>query len=209
MARKKKFIYFDAFNDQFNVALQEADLLVEILDNYVSAESIADILDNAHEIECAGDSIKHKTYEAIAVDFFTPFDREDILDITSSLDDITDELESAVRMLYMLDVHVVHPSCKKLAEYTIECLKALRAASKELPDFKRSKKFRHAMEKDNDFEERADNVYLESMRGLFADESDDPIHVIKWSRIFDKLEDCCDACGHVCDVMGSVVLKNS
>lgn len=209
MARKKKHNYFDSFGSQVDIALREAELLEQVIDEYEGSESFMDILEKAHALENDGDTIKRKTFESIALDFFTPFDREDVIDIASSLDDIVDSLESVIRQLYILDVHVVHPSCKKLVESIIDSLKALRVAQKEFSDFKRSKKFRHAVERVNEYEEQADKIYLESVRNLFAEESDDPVHVIKWSRLFDKLEDCCDACEHVCDVMESVVLKNS
>ena len=209
MARKKKYNYFSAFEEQVKIALQEAKLLSRIIDNYETSESLEEILDEAHEIEHAGDNANHQTYEAIAVDFITPFDREDIIDISSSLDDIVDKLESTIRLFYMMDVHVVHPNCKGQLDCIIGSLEALQVAQSQFSDFKKNKKFRNAVREVNDLEERADDVYMEAMRSLFANESDDPIHVIKWARIFDKLEDCCDACEHVCDVMESVILKIS
>ena len=209
MARKKKYNYFSAFKEQADIALQEAKLLSRMIEDYENAESLTEILAEAHELEHAGDKLNHQTYEAIAIDFITPFDREDIIDISSSLDDIVDQLESTMRLFYMLDVHVVHPSCKGLLDCIIGSLEALQSAQNQFADFKKNKKFRNAAREVNDFEEHADDVYMETMRSLFSEESDDPIHVIKWARIFDKLEDCCDACEHVCDVMESVILKVS
>ncbi len=211
MARKKKYNYFSAFEEQTTIALQEADLLHQVLSEYDKAETLAssDILDRAHEIENEGDKVNHRTYKALATDFITPFDREDIIDISSSLDNIIDQLESTLRLVYMMDVHVVHDSAHALVDCIINSLKALLVLEKEFPNFKKSGKFKHAVEDVNSYEEQADDVYMHSMRHLFANESDDPIHVIKWSRIFDKLEDCCDACEHVCDVMETVILKNS
>lgn len=209
MAHKKKYDYFAAFNDQTKIALKEAKMLASVIDGYDNAESLGDVLEKAHEIENEGDEANHKTFAAIAVDFITPFDREEILDISNSLDDIIDQLESTIRLFYMMDVHTVHPGCEDLLECIIDSLEALDIAQEEFADFKKSKKFREAVRKVNNLEEHADDVYMETMRSLFFEESEDPIHVMKWSRIFDKLEDCCDACEHVCDVMESVLLKNS
>lgn len=209
MARKKKYDYFEAFKDQVDIALKEAHLLAKVFEDYEGADSLHDVLERAHEIENAGDKINHCTFEAITTDFITPFDRDDIIDISSSLDDIVDKLESTIRLFYMMDVHAVHPRCKDLAECVIKSLEALSISQDDFSDFKKSKKFKSSIEDVNSYEEHADNVYMGAMRQLFAEESDDPIHVIKWSRVFDKLENCCDACEHVADVMESVVLKNS
>ncbi len=209
MARKKKYNYFSAFEEQVTLALKEANLLAQVIVDYKSIDSYSDIIKEAHEYETAGDKVNRGTFEAIAVDFITPFDREDIIDISRSLDDIIDKLESAIRQFYILDVDVVHPSCKALLDCIIGSLETLLSAQNQFSDFKRNKKFRNALRDVNDYEERADDVYMECMHNLFLEESDDPIHVIRWMRIFDKLEECCDACEHVGDVMDSVVLKIS
>lgn len=208
--KKKKYDYFEAFQEQTRIALREADLLERVITNYDESVTLAgDILDKAHEIENEGDKVNHKTFKALATDFITPFDREDIIDISASLDDIIDQLEATMCMAYMMDVHVVHEKAHPLVDCIINSLQALLVLEKELPDFKKSSKFQHAVEEVNNYEEQADDVYLKAMRHLFAEESDDPIHVIKWSRIFDQLEDCCDACEHVSDVIETVVLKSS
>lgn len=211
MARKKKYDYFEAFEDQTKIALKEADLLHHVITDYDGSQTLADsdILEQAHEIENEGDKVNHKTFKALATDFITPFDREDIIDISASLDDIIDQLEATLNLAYMMDVHVVHEKAPELVDCIIKSLKALLVLEKELSDFKKSSKFQRAVEEVNNYEEQADAVYMEAMRHLFTEESDDPIHVIKWSRIFDQLEDCCDACEHVSDVIETVVLKNS
>ena len=60
----------------------------------------------------------------------------------------------------------------------------------------------------NAYEEDADRLYIKVNRSLFGKESDDPMRVVTWSRIFDRMEKCCDACEHIADTMGGILLKN-
>jgi uncharacterized protein Yka (UPF0111/DUF47 family) len=90
MTRKQKYDYFKAFENQTDIALAEADLLIKTIQDFTTAEAVRDIMPDAHELEHKGDEINHATYTAIAVDFITPIDRDDILGISKSLVDIID-----------------------------------------------------------------------------------------------------------------------
>lgn len=209
MARKKKYDYFAAFEEQAKAVVEEAELLVEVIENFTTADDIKAVLPKAHEIENNGDQLNHRTYNAIAADFVTPIDREDLIDISSSLDEIIDELEATVILFYMMDIQKIHSSCPIFARYLVDASHALLTAIQEFPNFKKSETFRGAIAKVNDCEEAADNAYTEVIHQLFAEEKDNAVYVLAWSRIFDQMEDCCDAIEHVGDVLETVLLKES
>ena len=115
MARKKKYDYFKTFEEQAKTVIEEAELLVEVIENFSSADDIKAVLPKAHEIENRGDQLNHENYNAVAVDFVTPIDREDLIDISSSLDSIIDQMEETIMEFYMLHIHSMHESCLEFA----------------------------------------------------------------------------------------------
>ena len=75
-------------------------------------------------------------------------------------------------------------------------------------NFKKSKKFKQLIVDVNTYEEEADQLYLQVIRKLHTHDRENPMRVLVWSQIFDRMERCCDACEHVADTMNTVLLKN-
>jgi predicted phosphate transport protein (TIGR00153 family) len=209
MTRKQKYDYFKAFENQTDIALAEADLLIKTIQDFTTAEAVRDIMPDAHELEHKGDEINHATYTAIAVDFITPIDRDDILGISQSLDDIIDEIEDVIQLFYMMDIHFMHKDAIGMAALIKKSCESLKVAMKEFSNFKKSPLFKQSIVDVNSYEEDADELYAKLIRNLHTIDKDNPMRVLVWSRIFSKMEKCSDACEHVADTMGTVLLKNS
>ena len=208
MARKQKYDYFKAFERQADLALQEADLLIDVIENFTTAEAVREVIPKAHEIEQRADEINHETYMAIAKSFITPIDRDDILAIAGALDDVIDDIEDIINLFYMMDVHFMHKDIIGVAHLLRKSCEALKLAMSEFPDFRKSAAFSQAIISVNDFEEQADELHEKLMHNLFTVDAENPMRVVVWSRIFLKLENCCDGCEHVADVLSTVLLKN-
>lgn len=209
MAKKVKFDYFDAFDQHVDMASQEAELLIEAIQNFKTADDLAPILERAHEIEHQADEINKEVYVNVARDFVTPFDRADIIQITQDLDNITDMIESIIQRFFMFDIHYMHPKAIEFAEIIHKSLKALKKSMSNFREFKKLKKVQHMAEDVNLLEEQADTLYLETIRQLYTEENDDPVRVYVWSRLIERLEGACDACKTVADTMFTTMLKNS
>ena len=94
---------------QAQAAHDEAGVLVEVAENFTTADAVSEYLPRAHKIERDADELNHAVMRAIDVDFITPFDREDIIILTASaLDDIVDGIEEVIQRFYMFDVHFMH-----------------------------------------------------------------------------------------------------
>ena len=210
MAKKGKFNYFDAFEQQVDVASEMADLLIEAIENFSTAEELRDVLDRAHVIEHRGDEINHEIRTAVSVDFITPIEPGDILELADDLDDVVDMLEGVIQRFYMFDVHFMHDKAIEFARIIQKSLKALRKSMGNFREFKKVKKIRAMVEDVNTFEETADNLYVETIRNLYTVDAANSkaIRVEVWSRLFDRLEAICDACKLVADTMSIIVLKN-
>ena len=209
MAKKVKFDYFDAFEEQVDIASEEAEVLIEAIESFKSAEDLKELLEKAHEIEKRGDDVNHRIRVSVAADFITPIEREDILELAQDLDDITDMIEGILQRFYMFDVHFMHSQAMEFAVIIKKSLKALRKSMGSFREFKKVKKIRAMVEDVNVLEEQADALYVEAIRNLYTEDAkDDAVRVEVWSRLFDRLEATCDACEIVADTMSVIMLKN-
>lgn len=210
MSRKsKKLNYFEAFEKQAFLASEEAALLIDIIENFTTAEAIKDVMPKAHEIENKGDDIGHEIFTAIATDFITPIEREDIISLTQFLDDILDYTEDVIQRFYMYDIESMHPKALEFAKIIKKSCKVLSASMKDFQNFKKSKKFKELVIQINSYEEDADDLYVEIVRELHTTKKDDPLYVLTWMEIFSRMEKVTDACEHAADTMRSIALKNS
>ncbi len=75
-------------------------------------------------------------------------------------------------------------------------------------NFKKSKNFKQLVIQVSDNEEEAAALYVEVIRNLHVNHADEPMHVLKWSRLYAFMESCCDACEHTADLMSTILLKN-
>lgn len=212
MARKhkqKKFNYFDAFENHVDLACQEAELLIEVIESFSTSDALLPEIERAHDLEHRGDEISHDVFSALAVDFVTPIEREDIIAMTQSLDDILDYMEGTIQRFYMLNVSAMHPQAIEFARLLLKSCEALKAAMKDFRNFKNSKKLKQLIIDVSDVEEEADALFFNVIRGLFTEGREDPVNVYIWDKLFQRLENTADACEHVADTMGTVMMKNA
>lgn len=208
MAKKEKFNYFDAFEQQVDIAAKEAEILLEAIEGFTTADELAPILEKAHEVEHEGDYVNHIILTNVSTDFITPIERGDIIELAQNIDTITDTIEGIIQRFYMFDVHFMHPQAIEFAQIIKRSLKALRKAMGTFRDFKKVKKIRAMVEDVNQLEEQADALYLETIRHLYTVDAANAVRVEVWSRLFDRLEGAVDACEAAADTMASIMLKN-
>ncbi|MEF9925282.1 MAG: DUF47 family protein [Eggerthellaceae bacterium] len=208
MGKKHRFDYFDAFENQAGIAVKEAQLLVETIKNFTTAEGLEAAMEKAHQLEHEGDEVNHSIYTAVATDFMPPIEREDILGLAQYLDEIIDYIEDVMQRFYMYDVHTMHHAAGEFAAIMLKSCEALEMAMGDFRNFKKSKKFKNLLIDVNTYEEEADLLFLKTLRHLHTDDKENPMRVIVWSQLYERMEKCCDACEHTADMMNSILLKN-
>ena len=209
MAKKNRYDYFENFEKQAQFALEEANLLAEVIENFTTAEAVQEILPKAHQIENKGDEIGHDMYTAIATDFITPIEREDIIELMQYLDDILDYIEDVVQRFYIYDIQSMHPDALEFAKIIQKSCQALCDVMEDFRNFKKSKQFNQLVIEVNSLEEEADDLYMKIIRELHTEHRDDPLYVLVWTQLFARMEKVTDACEHAADTMRTIVLKNS
>ncbi len=208
MSKKNKFDYFDHFEQQAAIAIEEADLLIEAIENFTKADELKPYMDRAHAMEQRGDEVNHAILQKVATDFITPIEREDIIELAYHLDNIIDYIEDVIQKLYMYDVHIIPEGAIEFTHIIRKGVGSIDKAMGDFRNFKKSKKFRSLVREVSDYEEEADRLFLHSIRTLHTTDRDNPMRAHVWSRIFEAMEKCTDACEHAVDTMDTIMLKN-
>ena len=206
MAKSDKF-YFENFAACAALSKKGALYLVECLENY-DPEKIEEMLGKMHEIEHSADIKKHEMTDALAKAFVTPVDREDLDMLSQNLDHVADKLEEVLQKFYIYDIRTIEPAAIEFAKKIVHTCELLCDLMDDFENFKRSKKIRELIIELNDAEEECDKLYLASMRALTKSGSD-ALVTISWRDIYECLESCADACEHVGECVGSVIMKNT
>lgn len=206
MAKGDKF-YFENFEASTALSKKAALYLVECLENY-NPENIETMLREMHEIEHSADKKKHEMNQALAKAFVTPVDREDLDMLSHNLDQVTDKIEEILQKFYIYNIQSADPSVIDFAKKIVKSCELLCELMGEFENFKRSKKIHSLIVALNDVEEECDNLYLASIRALTKDQTD-VLKVLSFGKIFDCFESCADACEHVSECVGAVIMKNT
>lgn len=208
MARKHANNYFDMLVHMEEYACKAALFLRQALEHY-DLEQANVSLAKLHEIEHGCDQVKHDIRSKLEHEFITPIEREDIMLLAQEIDTVTDFIEDVFIRIRMYDIAQIRPAAIKMAQLIEQCCVSLGRALADLHNFnnKSSKILAYIVEV-NDLEEQGDKLYFDSVHDLFRT-CNDSVQVFAWTRIFDRLEQCCDACEHVANAVEGVVLKNA
>ena len=203
----KRNDYYDTFVKLVDYSCQASTYLHESLQNF-DPKMLKERMKNIHHIEHDADEDKHAMMKKLAKEFITPIEREDIIQLAQEIDEVTDTVEDVLIRVYMYNVSEVRPEALKLTEVIVKCCKALKLAMEEFHNFKKSETIQQSIIEVNRLEEEGDNLYIEAVRNLYST-SQNHVEIMGWSKVFDRLENCCDACEHVANVVEGVVMKNS
>ena len=195
-------IYFELFEEAAQNALRASDLLDKMLSDYPDSKRLAaEILDCEHE----GDRITHDIIDRLNHTFVTPIDREDILALASGLDDVVDYTEEVADYLGLYKIEAPMDQAIRLARVLKEASVHIAAAIPRLRGFQ---SISHYTVEINRLENEGDRITREAVASLF-DGGIDPMVVIRWKDIFERLEAAIDATETVANIIEGIVIKNS
>src|SRR5437764_4372609 len=195
-------VYFELFEEAGQNILTAADLLDRMLVSFPDSKDLArEILDCEHE----GDRIVHDIISRLNHTFVTPIDREDILALASALDDIVDYTEEVADYLGLYKIEAPMDQAIKLAHVLRAAAKQIAEAIPRLRDFR---DISHYTVEINRLENEGDRITREAVAALF-DGGIDPMVVIRWKDVYERLEAAIDATERVANIMEGIVIKNS
>lgn len=201
----KFFVYFE--RDIENV-LSGAGIFKDLMANGMSKEERAQKIRKLEELEHKGDEITHTIYSDLAGTFITPFDREDIHQLASTLDDILDYIHGAATRIMLYRVESIPRDAERLAGMIYEQVQELHRAIPLLRDMRNVSKIRESLVRINSLENEADDLFERAIASLF-DTCKDPILLIKQKELFVSLETATDQCEDAANVVESIMVKNA
>ena len=207
MAIKKDENYYGTFVVLVKYSCDAAELLKEIMYNF-NADDLQDKMRQMHDIEHAGDVERHIMIKKLAREFITPIEREDIVALADSIDNVTDTIEDVLLRMYMFNITSMRQEALKMTDIIVKCCEALKQALEEFYNFRKSQSLHDLIIEINSMEEEGDELFKEATRNLYVN-CKDPLEVFGWDQTFHYMEKCCDACEDVSDVIESVMMKNS
>ena len=194
--------YFSFFSQMTSYIFDAAGILVEMFEN--GERGYASHAQQIKSIEHACDELTHTVSTNLSKSFITPFDREDIYMLSSSLDDIVDLINDVSRAMVDYDVRGTNEHARRFAgvirDMSIQLHEIVKTLARPTGITSRLVEI-HRLENDGD------DIYHAAIAELFRRETD-PLAVIKWKEIYEKLEAAVDRCETVANIIESVVIKN-
>jgi uncharacterized protein len=194
--------FFEMFSDVADNLTDGARLLKAILEDMKDVELRVEQLKT---IEHRGDEMTHGILTKLNQTFITPFDREDIHKLASSLDDVLDFVHACGERLVMYKITEVTPSAPQLADVIVRQSEQLRKAVSNLE--KKNNVLQYCVEI-NRLENEADRIARVAIGQLFEAETN-PIALIKKKELYEFLENATDKAEDAANVLESVVVKSA
>jgi uncharacterized protein len=157
-------------------------------------------------IEHAGDQITHDIIQLLNTQYVTPFDREDIYELATAIDDVVDLIEEASDLI---ELYGVESATKHALQQCAIIVAAVECLDQALHGLRAVSGIQHFLVELKRHEDEGDRIVREAIAALFRDDRIDPLVVIRWKDIFDALEGALDACETAANVLGNVVVKNA
>ncbi|MES2124055.1 MAG: DUF47 family protein [Gemmatimonadota bacterium] len=202
LPRDEKF--FELFIDLATRSVEASRHLMELFAR--NDEARWDLVEVIKGLEHEADGVTHTLVTRLDRSFITPFDREDIHELASRLDDVIDRIDGTARRAKIFRIAEVPQGAVLLAEVvhrmSVEVLAAVRGMEKgpaaiTLQSCREIKRL----------EQEGDAIYHDWLGQLFRDHTD-PIEVIKWKELYDTLEKTLDSAEDAANVIESVTIKH-
>ena len=193
--------FFDLFEEAGRNIVESGDILERMLDRWPDHGELArEIVIREQE----GDRITHDIIQRLNQTFVTPIEREDILDLASALDDIVDYIEEVADYLQLYRIEAPMEQAQELSRILHQAGRVVHNAH---PSLRTSGDIRPCTVEINRLENDGDRVTREALASLF-DHGTDPMVVIRWKDIFERLEEAIDSTERAANILEGVMIKN-
>lgn len=214
MARRKKEInmaffgqdpvFYDLLEAQAEAAHKAAEAFHALAQDFTQGERIAETL---KRLESEADGLTHELVQKADAKFITPLDKGDLHGLSQALDNITDTLEAAVARISFYQLAEARPDLAPMTERLVQITQATREGVAYLRHLKDHKTLSPILVRIHDLENENDQLYRQALGALLNATDADPITVIKWKEVYDRVEIVADECENVAGILESLVVK--
>jgi len=164
-------------------------------------------LQRIRQEEHQADDLTHKALERLDQTFITPFDREDIHELVNKMDDIIDTIDALAKRFKLYHVDAIPPAFMQQCDVLIHATVALGEAIYRLRKSRKLSELKEMLIEIHHQESIGDDVNHAAISKLFEGGTE-PLEVMKWTKLYEYIEDAIDACEDVGNIIERIVLKN-
>jgi uncharacterized protein len=195
--------FYEMFTTSASNLVTGAKLLTELLGAEPSARP--EIAERMRAAEHAGDDATHAIFRQLNLSFITPFDREDIYRLASTLDDVMDAMEAAVDLVVLYQIDELPAG---LVDQVEVLERAAELTAEAMPRLRTMKHLTEYWIEINRLENQADQVYRRLLAHLFSGQYD-TVTILKLKEVVDQLEAAADGFEHVANTIETIAVKES
>jgi uncharacterized protein len=203
----KDRVFFPLFEQASANLIQLGEKLKEAVNTTDEAKRSA-LYKDIEDLEHKGDEITHQIYLELGKNFITPFDREDIHQLASAIDDVADYIHGSATRMNLYKITNITQPIKDLADLTSQACYDVDKAVRELRNLKNIRNIADSCVRINSLENQADKVFDKAVADLFEYEKD-AITLIKYKEVLSALETATDKCEDAANVMESILVKHA
>jgi predicted phosphate transport protein (TIGR00153 family) len=201
--REEKF--FDLFDEAAALMTRASAKFLTLVTDFTDLAARSTELKH---LETACDEIVERIIGALDRSFITPFDREDIHALATSMDDVLDNMEGTAHRFAVFRIDKPTPAAVAMARIIQECTLHLEYAVRDIRGLKNVEAVQGHLKEVGRLENEADRIYRDSDSALFANPPD-ILMLIKWRELYSWLEETVDACKDAALVISEIIIKGS
>ncbi len=199
---------FYRFFEEASMNLVNAVALLKDLSTTRSGSERDKLIMQIKELEHHGDNLAHQIFSELNSTFVTPFDREDIHQLTSALDDILDHMDGTASRINLYKVKKYPETMIRLIDILQLSIGELHRGVQMLRNLNKTNELQRVFQKVNEYENNADTVFEVGVADLFENEKD-AVQIIKIKEILVGLETATDKCEDAANVLEGIYIKNA
>ncbi|WP_026853706.1 DUF47 domain-containing protein [Geothrix fermentans] len=205
--KPKEMVFFDLLESAAANTYQAAQLFDREIRSGDPAR-FAELRRQMKDLEHAGDDLTHEIIDRLNHTFVTPIEREDILHLAHSIDDVVDRIHSVCERLILYRISHVIPAVTEISSIIVEGSSEILHLTRSLRTMSNPKEMGDRIRRVHALENKADSIYHAGLAQIFEDPKD-PIELVKWKEMLEKIEDATDKIELVAKVIGSTIMKNA
>ncbi|MGI4789215.1 MAG: DUF47 domain-containing protein [Janthinobacterium lividum] len=197
-------VFYDLLESQAVAAHKTAEAFHSLTQDFGQAKQIAETV---KRLETEADNLTHDLVNKADAKFITPMDKGDMHGLSQALDNITDTLEAATARIFLYQITQIRPDLTAMTDKLVQITQATREGVNYLRHMKDHKSLSPILVRIHELENENDQLYRQALGALLNQPGADPILVIKWKEVYDRIEIVADECERVADILESLVVK--
>ncbi|HEY3265974.1 MAG TPA: DUF47 family protein [Armatimonadota bacterium] len=200
----KDGVFFDLLEQQAATAHRAAEAFMTLTADF---GHLAEHIETIDRIESDGDTLTHQLANRVDSTFVTPLDKEDLHALSGELDNITDNIDACTARIGIYQLLEPREDLVNFVRILVEVTATTVKAVHCLRDLKARDRIHETLVRIHEIENEADEAFRTALGHLFNAPDANPILVIKWKEIYDRIERAVDNCEDVANMVESVVVK--